>query len=308
MSSLPKPGDTFVVMYHYVDRRQDLRVDGLSPDEFVQQVRALRDHYGLLTREQWSETVSGHPIPGALLTFDDGLSGHFRVAANALQDLGAFAKFFVCSDPLVEGRALKTHLAHYILARLEASTALEMLIAAIKARTGLLPPPSDAQGTSYALRREDPSKITFKRLVNYAQDSPSVRYALLDVAARLDAWSESDFVREWYMSREDIESLHVSGFEVGSHGKSHLLLSDLAGSDLKDQVADFLKPLSAALPDSTNAFCYPFGGPQSYTAETIDAVQAAGYNEAFVVRPAPIGRCDLHVPLALPRYDCAALP
>jgi len=88
--------------------------------------------------------------------------------------------------------------------------------------------------------------------------------------------------------------------EVGSHTVEHLPLSTLSVTSQRDEIRRSKIRLEEILGHSVTSFAYPYGTRSDYTAETVEIVREAGYDNACsnfdgLVRPGTD-------PWQLPRY------
>lgn len=100
------------------------------------------------------------------------------------------------------------------------------------------------------------------------------------------------------MTWEQLADISTLGWEIGSHSRTHRLLSRLSDDDLHAEVAgsreDVLEHLGAC-----TSFSYPWG---VFSPSAIEAVQAAGY----VAASGLAGRFLRRNPMAVPRFAIAS--
>jgi peptidoglycan/xylan/chitin deacetylase (PgdA/CDA1 family) len=88
----------------------------------------------------------------------------------------------------------------------------------------------------------------------------------------------------------------------GFHTESHPVLSRLTREEQRKELRNGVGAIRALTGQETVSFCYPYGFPHTYNAETLKALEEFGYSMAFntVRREATIGR---EPPYELPRFD-----
>lgn len=96
------------------------------------------------------------------------------------------------------------------------------------------------------------------------------------------------------VTADDVGSLARQGWEIGSHGLTHVELAGLDPGTLLEEVAGSRAALADLTGSPPRSFCYPYG---STDRAAVDAVRSAGYRYACAVRRVP----GLPVPLAYPR-------
>lgn len=99
--------------------------------------------------------------------------------------------------------------------------------------------------------------------------------------------------RKPLLSADGIRHAAAEGVEIGSHGLTHMDLTEADDATLRAETADSMALLSKLTGAAVTGFCYPYG---MVDARAADAVRAAGYAYACAIDPGP-----LTGPHALPR-------
>lgn len=126
---------------------------------------------------------------------------------------------------------------------------------------------------------------------------PAIVYVLSGLIGETAHWYKRDG-REppRLLSRTQILELRRGGIEIGSHGVSHIRLTEAAPEQLREELTRSKAGLEDLLGEEVRHFCYPYG---SHNPAVVDAARAAGYATAVTnVRRAARRGDDL---LALPR-------
>lgn len=99
--------------------------------------------------------------------------------------------------------------------------------------------------------------------------------------------------RKPLLSADGIRQAAAEGIEIGSHGLTHVDLTQADDATLTAEVSDSRAALTALLGTPVGGFCYPYG---TVEARTLNAVRHAGYAYACAIDPGPLTGL-----LALPR-------
>lgn len=104
---------------------------------------------------------------------------------------------------------------------------------------------------------------------------------------------------------EQLQAMQRVGMHIEGHSKSHPFLAKIHDQEkLAQEIAGSKALMDEKLGTTTDAFAYPFG---SYNAQTIAAVQAAGYSSARIFSSAATGElhdaADLYTLSAIPAPD-----
>ena len=245
-----------------------------------------------------------------ILTFDDGLKDHI-MAAKLLRDLGVLsACFYIPTLPYTDGVILSVHTAQFIRSKFggkslmlleDASKVLGISLAEHRSFEN----EKKSFSTRYASQIDDPNTKEFKRLINYYGDR-DLRDILLDKILEI-AQLDIHF-SDVYLSMSEILEISSMGFEIGSHGSSHIPFSRLSAEDQCVELSVSREYLQGITGKSVNSFCYPYGGKSSYNKSTLTFLRDLGYTNAISVEHRDILPEDLVVnPYEIPRYDCNQL-
>jgi peptidoglycan/xylan/chitin deacetylase (PgdA/CDA1 family) len=301
---LPKPGDFFSVMYHYVRPLEDSALRYLEIGHFQKQIDSLQEKYGLVTRSQWDKfRETGRKPSGALLTFDDGLKDHYKFVLPILFDRDIFAIFYICTNPL-QNLALPVHLTHYLLANNDAQIIWNELNKGLP--MGLDGVFDDTSQLAYVGRDHTHLEKELKRLINYATEDVGQKDLVFDVFAQLTNLTHGKFIEKWYMNEAEILEITSKGFEIGSHTCSHRLMSRLNDNEIDYELNLSKSILNEVSNTHIKSFCLPYGRSYSYNLNVLNMIQQNGYSESFDVNPQPIENEFLknEYRFRLPRYDC----
>jgi peptidoglycan/xylan/chitin deacetylase (PgdA/CDA1 family) len=81
-------------------------------------------------------------------------------------------------------------------------------------------------------------------------------------------------------------------FAIGSHSRTHPVLSLLDAAGQSREIAGSKSELEAITGSAVTAFAYPYGTPWTFTAESVALARGAAYEHAVTASPALIGRRD----------------
>lgn len=298
------------IMYHYI---QEYNKDfpGLSflhISDFQKQLDYFSEKYEFLTRDEWETITAGGRCPDLhnkiLLTFDDGLQGHFDYVYPELLRRKLWGIFFVCTQPLVKKSYLGVHKIHLLTAVQKSPKIYEYLLKRYD-RDILYKNynNTDYRLSSYQTQINEESITNLKQILNYYVDE-SLREVIID-----DLFSEFVDIKwstDFYLSSKRIVEMSKNGMVIGNHTHSHPLLSKKSSADQEVQIGRAQDILSEmGIPN--DVFCYPYGGKRSYNSHSLDLLKHLGVKFAFSVEQNDVSRehlTDRAQQLTLPRYDC----
>jgi peptidoglycan/xylan/chitin deacetylase (PgdA/CDA1 family) len=296
-----------LVMYHYV---RDPDGDGLascSVADFEGQVEHLLRHYEPLEPDALLAAVrDGMPIPeGFVLTFDDGTRDHWDNALPILErhDLhGIFAPIglpylhgripFVQKNQFVRGRLGEDGLPDAYLAA-AAEIAPEVDVAGIMASA---PIGDYRRGTEKYLRFKYASNRLIPREI-----SERVMDQLFHEHVSPD---EAGFIRDLYLSTDQIVELRRRGHAIAGHSISHPSLPQLDEAEQEREIAAAVDWLGELLGEPLAWFNYPYGDHDERSERVCERL---GLEIAYSTRP-PADWVSAENRFRVPRVDTCFLP
>jgi peptidoglycan/xylan/chitin deacetylase (PgdA/CDA1 family) len=297
------------IMYHYI-RPEPKGLPFfryLHLDDFRSQLDLFEREHGFLSREDFLQALdSGDPAgPGVVLTFDDAFADHFDYVLPELRRRGLWGIFYIPTGMYQNGALLDVHRLHLLLGAFGGDAILAGLNNMISPEMLSQSHIEEFRSLAYDRQDNEANAAEVKLMLNYFI---SYEYGeeILDRlmhkffnGTRLE--SES-----FYVSSKQINILQESGMIVGSHAVSHRMFSKLPVAEQKREIEssfDFLDRVTGGLEFRT--FCFPYGGNDSFNAESERLLEEAGCAFSFKVEPRNITADDLSQRRqALPRFDC----
>jgi peptidoglycan/xylan/chitin deacetylase (PgdA/CDA1 family) len=295
-----------ILLYHRVARLDtDPQLLAVTPDRFADHVEVLRElatpmGLGELVRATRAGKSLRNPVA---ITFDDGYADNLEHASPILQQHQVPATIFVATAGLDNTREFFWDDLDRIFLqpnRLPDSLHLEV---------GEKTVDINLHETDWANRNhwnvtlaEDPTA----RHRAYRQLCALLHNATVDQRDRaltqLHKWAgvrAQPRPTHRMMTLAQLRGLTRSGLiEVGGHTVNHPLLSCESGEVQHREIFDCKATLESVLQRPVTSFSYPFGGRRDYTAHSVAAVKAAGFDFACSNFAGPI----------LPGQDMFQLP
>ena len=207
---------------------------------------------------------SGGPV--AAITFDDGYRDFYFHAFPLLKKKGIPAAVFVVTDLLGTTR-MQTHDKLYcLLARRFGARFKPMDLAGLVQRLGI-----PLAGTNVTT----PFQGTRLLLEGLPQAAVQRALALLESEVEL---SEDTLEPFHSLTWEMLATIRQAGFTVGSHTRTHVLMTNESDHTLTDEAAGSREELEARLGIPIQHFAYPSG---LFNTASVAAVAAAGYRYAY---------------------------
>jgi len=299
------------VMYHYVRDTAATAfpaIRALPPDMFERQLDWLQREYELIGLDALEAALEGgRPLPpnAALLTFDDGFVDHYEVVLPVLATRGLGGVFFLAHDASGDTpRVLGVHKTHFLMAALGSDAFGDAVLGECRAAARAA---RSSEATVFGLDRwEHADERAIKDLLNYELPIDEAE-RVLDVLFERHLGSQDEFARGLYLRAPMIAEMCRAGMVFGYHTRSHKMLSRLSPAEQAVELRDGVAWVRALTGQARVSFCYPWGGPGTYTSASLDILASAGYSVAFntVRRRIAVGADHRY---ELPRVDTRDLP
>lgn len=301
--------ETHVVMYHYVRPTPDRPPHGyyhLALDDFRRQLDHFEDTYGFVDREAFVSALRGErAVPdGVVLTFDDALVDHHEWVLPELRRRDLWGLFFVPTGPYVHGRLLPVHRIHSLVGSVPAERLRRELASVLDDDPSVLAGTNEVED-AYGEQSSGADVSEFKRLLNFIVAPDEVQGVLDELERRLDGY-DPPTAAEYYLPESALAEMADAGMLFGAHSVTHPVLSRLSEVDQRREVESAVAWLDDRIDDQpVSTFAYPYGGDDTFTDETVDAVDGADCAAAFTTESGIVTDDDLRAtPFALPRRDC----
>jgi peptidoglycan/xylan/chitin deacetylase (PgdA/CDA1 family) len=210
--------------------------------------------------------------PVAAVTFDDGYADVYHHAVPLLKRKGIPAAVFVVTD-LIGATRLPIHEKLYLLlARAFSERRVSPIdVVHLLARLGIRP------DRVKRIRRvaTSPATAMWVLLDSLPQDAVQHVMEALEAETQLNETA----LREFHpLSEEMLSEMHRSGITIGSHTKTHALLTNESREKILDETAGSRRELEKRLGVEIRHFAYPNG---QFNPAVVGAVAAAGYRFGY---------------------------
>jgi peptidoglycan/xylan/chitin deacetylase (PgdA/CDA1 family) len=258
-------------MYHRFGTHDD--VLQLRVDVFERQMAYVKKNFRATPLSEVANRLkSGDSLPenSVVVTIDDGYADSCRLAAPILARYQIPATLFVVSDFVDRKLWLWPDAVRYLVHAAADNALLQTPAARL------------AGGELPSQRRRD---LLWERIVNDLRPLPMTvkRQRIAELGSNLGVTLPELPTAEYEaVTWDELRRLDPRLFDVGSHTKSHAILSRCDAEELRIELEESKQTISERLDREVTAFCYPNGQREDYNASCVRAVQAAGYECAVV--------------------------
>jgi peptidoglycan/xylan/chitin deacetylase (PgdA/CDA1 family) len=215
------------------------------------------------------EGRDGSRDPIAAITFDDGYRDFYDHALPLLQRKGVPATVFVVTG-LVDTTGVQLHDRLYLLLarRGEARSLKAAQLARLLQDLGIAVP-SVVANTPYL--------ATQTLLEALSQESLQKVVALLESESPIP---DDTFKPFYSLTWEMLERIHRAGITIGSHTKTHVIMTNETGPRVVNEVTGSKEAIEKKLGTQVRHFAYPSG---QFNPSSVRAVAKAGYRFGYTV-------------------------
>lgn len=246
--------DSYRIIYYHVitenNRPNDLpyTVNAIDAKLFEKQIRFLKKRFKIISIKDAIEKVKhGELLRGCLsISTDDGFIENYTVIAPILADYNITATFFLISN-CIDNRDLMWRNKIIYLEKKEKYLTLKKSMTILAEKNNLPIPKENESLSAWCFRTW--SMAEKEGLVN---DLWSMTNAVEPIETFLHKYKP-------YMTIKQIKELISSGFDIGSHSKSHPYCSMLKYDELNEEIHGSIESLSQSIGTTVSLFSYPFG-------------------------------------------------
>jgi peptidoglycan/xylan/chitin deacetylase (PgdA/CDA1 family) len=295
----------------------------VRPQTFAKHLRYLKRRYRVVSMEQLIESrerneptlrLEPGPWPGALaqdsaprawwkvprdcpwgstgrplcaITFDDGWRDNYEEALPLLRRYGLPATLFISTGFMGNGQTPWFYRLGHVLHALAGSS--DDRCAALRSNAQLdLPAALVAWLAGSKLQRQRDIETVIeamKTLPGAELESAVERLRLFLASAGQNVNGNDAAMLDW----EQVREMAQSSFEIGSHGVTHLILTQIPEHAMQAEVFESKLRIEEQLRQSVGGFSYPNG---DYSVEVESLVRTAGYRYACTTKPGAVEPCD----------------
>ena len=277
------------IMYHYF-RDNDVKspnFKNLTIDKFIDQLEYFDKKYGFVNQDVFLESIENNTAikEGVVLTFDDGFKDHYDNVFSILHERGLWGFFYIPTGHYTNGKVMNVHRIHYLLGKYDVNHLLQIVTKDID--SSMIEESRLKEFTSvYSDQNLSQKEFQFKRLLNYYLKN-EYKFSVLDSLME-DLSDESEVYRSLYLQKDEMKEMEANGMIIGSHTKTHPVLSSLSYQGQKDEIKSSYDFLQSFLSMKCKSFCYPYGGDFTYNKDTYRILEEEGVHHSFAVGNKPL--------------------
>jgi peptidoglycan/xylan/chitin deacetylase (PgdA/CDA1 family) len=246
----------------------------VTTTQFEKQIKLLLKKYRPLKISDFTNP-EGNIQGGFLITFDDGFRNNFKYAFPLLQKYRLQGCFFVTTDYLGSNEYIWTEQVTLLIQRTKKSK-IELHLD----KKYLL----ELNGS----QKREHASVAIRRYLKKAPPS-RVQEVLGEMKSQLNDVSlnikEEDKERYKFMTWNEAKQMSESGQVIGSHTKSHFIVSTLSEEDSWEELKSSKEEIERNIGTKCISMSYPNGEREDYSETQKNQLQKLGYKCAFTQVP-----------------------
>tara|TARA_Y100000768_G_scaffold388264_1_gene383115 strand:- start:11662 stop:12609 length:948 start_codon:yes stop_codon:yes gene_type:complete len=278
-------------------------INSIDEQSFYDHVMFLKQNFDIIGLEDLPHLKPNNNY--CLITFDDGLKCCFDKVYPIIKTYDFPVAFFICTKPLLENKAVTIHKSQYIRSFLNPKLISEKVEVVLKKNYNQ----SIDDFSKNIVRkhyRYDTLEISKQKYVLNYVFNKNERNSLVQELFKQLVKDEKIFVKNWYLTKEEIKEMNDNFFCIGSHCHSHNPLAQLKSDEVYDELKKSKKALEDVTEKKISVLSYPLGNIKAVKPKNAIMAESLNYKFAFTMER-QINR-SMQDPLLLARIDCNDLP
>lgn len=270
----PWPG-LLVLNYHRVIHPEDCVYDhnviSTTPDQFYEQVKFLKSRFYISTLNEVQDIVVKQSLLRKfqiMLSFDDGYLDNYQNVYPILKSHGVPGSFFLPTSFIGKKFLPWWDQIAYIIKNTKEK---QIKINGLSQKETIID--LDKMNLNDVISR------LFRLFLHPDVKDPDVLIELFEKACGLKRPVSSS--GNEFMNWEQVKEMAGNGMAIGSHSHTHKILSKLSREQQYLELKTSRDVLNHHLNVPIQALAYPVGTPETFTSETMEQAERAGYQTAF---------------------------
>jgi peptidoglycan/xylan/chitin deacetylase (PgdA/CDA1 family) len=293
----------FILLYHKVNfQAHPFFGEALNPLAFERQILFLKRFYDVIDLADLSR-IGSPRSPNrdrVILTFDDGYRDNLTHAYPILRKHNIPATVFVTTDHIGTNGLLWSDKLAWIVYKATSDTERKL------GTCITLPQPVIRMVERFFSANPTEKVACLRSLAGMLKELEiDQREEILDRLAEVCGVSEwpSDTDRAM-LSWEEVRAMARDGISIGSHTKSHPVLSRIPGVQMEEEIVESKRIIEERIGKPVVSFAYPFGGSDDFPQDAVRVLKQNGFNCACTALPG----CERLKPLDLFRLKRKGAP
>ncbi len=294
------------IMYHYVQSfdKDFKKFSYLDFRNFKKQIKFFKQKYKFFDCNELFE--KNFQIKNRIfLTFDDGLSCHYKYVFDILKKEKINAIFYIPTLPFQKKKILSVHKIHLILGKIGEVKSSKILNTILKKNQNFIDNNliEKFKNKIYKDHGRNYNSQIFKSYLNYFIKPKFRRVVINKIFVDTFGNNEEKICKKFYLTEKNLKKMAANNMIIGSHSQNHNLMSELKFTEFKNEIDTSFKYVNLFFKRKT--FSYPYGGFHSFNKKIENYLDLKSVSFSVNVESKDINYNHISKRRqALPRFDC----
>lgn len=281
-----------IIGYHYIRNfsNQYKNPNGIRfihINNFCNQLNFFKQKFYLPTIEEFflfKKGIINLPKDSIVLSFDDGLTDHYKYVFSELMDRKMWGIFFVPSRPYIENKHIGTFALHHLLGKVETRKLIHKIELIIKNSNQKFEINLNYLNKQIINLKTEESRVLFlKKLINSKNYFKNENLKDILIDQLIEKYIPQFDLYDVYLKPKEIYEMANSGMIIGAHSITHNYMSDLNENEQFKEIGDSFKILNSITGKlKFRLFGYPYGKLNTINNITFDCLEKLNVDAAFL--------------------------
>lgn len=281
-----------IVGYHYIRKfsseyQNSNGIRFLHIKDFRKQLDFFKKNFYLPSLEEFLSFKNGTlnlPSDSIILSFDDGLTDHYKYVFPELINRGMWGIFFIPTRPYIYNKHIGTFALHHLLGKVNSiklienikfifdNSQIELNVNLNKININLLD-----------LNSEEKRTLFLKKLINSRNYFKTEESKDILIDQLLKKYIPELNLFDVYLKPEEIIEMEKSGMIIGAHSITHNYMSDLDDDNQFYEIDSSFKVINSITSKlKYKFFGYPYGKLNTINSKTLEILEKLNVDAAFL--------------------------
>ena len=288
-----------IIGYHYIRNfsnkyKNPNGIRFIHINNFCNQLNFFKQNFYLPSVEEFflfKKGIINLPKDSIILSFDDGLTDHYKYVFSELIERKMWGIFFVPSRPYIENKHIGTFALHHLLGKVHTIELIKniMLIlnnSDLKFEINL----NELNKKIINSKNEEDRTLFLKKLINSKNYFKNEELKDILIDKLIQEYIPNFKLYDVYLKPKEIFEMENSGMIIGAHSITHNYMSDLNEIDQFKEIDESFKILNSITGKlKFRLFGYPYGKLNTINNITFKCLEKLNVDAAFLYNESKLG-------------------
>ena len=281
-----------IIGYHYIRNfsnkyKNHNGIRFIHINNFRNQLNFFKQKFYLPTIEEFflfKKGIINLPNDSIILSFDDGLTDHYKYVFSELIERKMWGIFFVPSRPYIHNKHIGTFALHHLLGKVDTRNLINNIKLIIKnSDLKFEKNLNDLNKKIINLTNEESRTLFLKKLINSKDYFKNEELKDILIDQLIQEYIPELNLYDVYLKPKEIYEMENSGMIIGAHSITHNYMSDLNETEQFKEIEDSFEILNSMTGKlKYRLFGYPYGKLNTINNITFKCLEKLRVDAAFL--------------------------